>query len=776
MDIRHPACKLLASILSGLMVLNPLVAAAAELAVDAAAGGNTSIGAAGNGVPVVNIATPSNGLSHNRFTDYNVGQNGLILNNAAGKTQSTQLGGIIVGNPNLKGGAAQKILNEVTGANPSQLRGYTEVAGQAAHVIVANPHGITCNGCGFINNPRATLTTGKPILDAGRLQGYDVNGGEIAIEGDGLNASNVDRFELIARATKLNADLHANQLTVVAGRNQVDAQTLAATAKADDGSAKPQLAIDSSALGGMYAGAIRLVGTEQGVGVKLAGNMAASAGDIQIDANGQLNLAQAATSANLRATASSIALNGPTYAAGSAELNASGQLSNSQSLAAGQHIALNAAQLSNSGIIEAGVNPDNSRNAQGDVAITAQNLRNSGSVVASRNLDANAAGSLDNQRGASLRGANTTVRASSLSNQGRVLANNSLSLAGQQLSNAGGEISAPSIQVQGGSLDNRLGLFSAGQALNLTLASLDNSQQGTLSSRGTLDAQVSGVLNNSQGGRLLSDGAQHVRAGQLGNQGGLISSQGDLAVQTDALDNRSGQVLGDAAVALTAGSLDNRDNGRISAQQNLQLTTDSLNNAGLIQSDAGLTLNARTVSNASGGRIAAKGALVAQTERLEQNGGELLSEAAMQVLAQQLVNRQGGWIGSMDGLDLRVGELFNQGADISSRGVLSLIATTADNSGGQLVGDAGLQLQVERLSNRGGSLIGQNGLSLRGASLDNSLGGVLSSQHDVAVELSETLDNHAGGQLTSEGTLSVTAAQMDTSSRPTPSSPASRAS
>ena len=108
--------------------------------------------------------------------------------------------------------------------------------------------------------------------------------------------------------------------------------------------------------------------------------------------------------------------------------------------------------------------------------------------------------------------------------------------------------------------------------------------------------------------------------------------------------------------------------------------------------------------------------------------------------------------------------------------MLSLIATTADNSGGQLVGDAGLQLQVERLSNRGGSLIGQNGLSLRGASLDNSLGGVLSSQHDVAVELSETLDNHAGGQLTSEGTLSVTAAQMDTSSRPTPSSPASRAS
>ncbi|PWU30937.1 adhesin, partial [Pseudomonas sp. RW407] len=293
MDIRRPLQQAIASALAGLLFLNPIVATAAQLAVDAAAAGNTQLGAAGNGVPIVNIATPNgSGLSHNRFSDYNVGQQGLILNNATGKTASTQLGGRILGNPNLKGQAAQKILNEVTGGSPSQLKGYTEVAGQGAHVIVANPNGITCNGCGFINTPRATLTTGKPILAGERLQGYDVNGGEIAIEGAGLNASNLDQFELITRSAKLNADLYAKQLTVVAGRNQVDAETLAASAKADDGRAKPQLAIDSAALGGMYANTIRLVGTEQGVGVKLAGNMAASAGDIRIDANGKLELAQ----------------------------------------------------------------------------------------------------------------------------------------------------------------------------------------------------------------------------------------------------------------------------------------------------------------------------------------------------------------------------------------------------------------------------------------------------------------------------------------------------
>ncbi|OPE20252.1 hypothetical protein APA86_02920, partial [Pseudomonas aeruginosa] len=73
---------------------------------------------------------------------------------------------------------------------------------------------------------------------------------------------------------------------------------------------KPQLAIDSSALGGMYAGAIRLVGTEQGVGVRLAGDMAASGGDIRIDASGKLSLAQASSQGDLKIAAQAVELNG----------------------------------------------------------------------------------------------------------------------------------------------------------------------------------------------------------------------------------------------------------------------------------------------------------------------------------------------------------------------------------------------------------------------------------------------------------------------------------
>lgn len=758
MDVRSPLFQNVATLLIGVMFLNPILATAAELALDAA-GGNTHLGQAANGVPIVNIATPNgSSLSHNKFSDYNVGQQGLILNNATDRTQSTQLGGIILGNPNLRGGAAALILNEVTGGNSSQLKGYTEVAGQGAHVIVANPHGVTCNGCGFINTPHATLTTGKPVIDNGRLSRFDVDGGAITIEGAGLNASNVEQFDLITRSAKINAEIYANRLNVITGRNQVDASTLAATAKADNGSEQPQLAIDSSALGGMYAGAIRLVGTEAGVGVKLAGDMAASAGDIQIDANGHLNLAQTAASGDIRLKGESIALTSKAYAGRHVDAQAKQRLSlaQGQSLAARESIKLQGGQLDNQGLIEAGVNSDNSRNLVGDVKLSGNSLRNSGSVIASRELSAELDGQLENRAGTLSAKANTIIKAAALDNreEGVVLSNGTLTLAAERL-------------------DNRTGLMASGKALNINARSSLDNQNGEISSQ-TQVALETGSLDNRKG-LIAARDAISVQAEQVNNsQEGAISSKGTLTVIGTALDNRNGLILAEQQLLLKGESLDNRT-GQISGKADVGVAmSSSLDNSdgGAVLADGQLNVSAGELSNNQQGQIAAKGDVTLAVGDLSQQGGELLSQGVLSLKAQRIDNRQGGLIAGNKGLDIQAAErLDNSSGEISTRAKAAIrvmassgqAAAELDNSrAGRIIADQGLSLTVQRLLNHTkGVLSGRDSLVLIGDGLDNSGEGTLSSQQLLSVQLTGALQNQAQGALLSGGRLAVRAGSVD---------------
>ncbi|WP_243667225.1 filamentous hemagglutinin N-terminal domain-containing protein, partial [Pseudomonas brassicae] len=105
----------------------------------APAGQRPNVGTAANGTPQVNIRAPSAaGVSRNSYSQFDVDRRGVILNNAV-KSSQTQLGGWVQGNGNLSKGSARVILNEVNSSNPSQLRGFVEVAGQRAQVVIANP-------------------------------------------------------------------------------------------------------------------------------------------------------------------------------------------------------------------------------------------------------------------------------------------------------------------------------------------------------------------------------------------------------------------------------------------------------------------------------------------------------------------------------------------------------------------------------------------------------------------------------------------------------------
>lgn len=253
-----------------------------------------------NGLPQVNINRPSGaGVSLNTYNQFDVQKNGAILNNSP-TIVNTQQAGYINGNPNFGANdAARIIVNQVNSTAASQIRGYVEVAGQRAEVVIANPAGIVVDGGGFINTSRATLTTGQPYYGAdGSLAGYNVSRGLITVQGAGLNATNVDQVDLISRAVQANAAVYANTLNVIAGANQVNHDTLAATPIQGDGAA-PAVAIDVAQLGGMYANRVFLVGNSAGVGVANAGTIAAQAGDLTLQSDGRLVL-----SGETKATAS----------------------------------------------------------------------------------------------------------------------------------------------------------------------------------------------------------------------------------------------------------------------------------------------------------------------------------------------------------------------------------------------------------------------------------------------------------------------------------------
>lgn len=224
-----------------------------------------------NTVPIINIATPNNaGISHNQFHSFNVGKQGAVLNNATTPV-NTQLAKQVNANTHLKGNSAHLIINEVVGNGHSQLLGKLEVAGDQAKVVIANPNGITCDNCSFINTPAITLTTGKPLFNPqGAYSAIEVKKGDVVIGMQGIDLQAQNYADIISCSIELNGKINAKNLSLMQGNNRIDFEKGTVNNLIGEG-IKPTISIDTKALGGMYANQIRLVSTEKGVGVNLSG-------------------------------------------------------------------------------------------------------------------------------------------------------------------------------------------------------------------------------------------------------------------------------------------------------------------------------------------------------------------------------------------------------------------------------------------------------------------------------------------------------------------------
>lgn len=655
---------------------------------------------AANGVPVVNIATPDGaGISHNRFTDYNVGKEGLILNNATGKLNPTQLGGLIQNNPNLKaGGEAKGIINEVTGGNRSLLQGYTEVAGKAANVMVANPYGITCDGCGFINTPHATLTTGRPVMNAdGSLQALEVTEGSITINGAGLDGTRSDAVSIIARATEVNAALHAKDLTVTAGANRITADGRVSALKGEGD--VPKVAVDTGALGGMYARRIHLTSTESGVGVNL-GNLYARDGDITLDASGRLTVNNSLATGAVTAKGQGVTLTGDHKAGGNLSVSSRSDivLSNG-TLNSDKNLSLTAGGR---------ITQQNEKLTAGrDVTLAAKNITQdtASQINAARDIVTVASDTLTTQ-GQITAGQNLTASATTLTQDGILLAKGHAGLDAGTLNNSGA-VQGASLTLGSTTLSNSGSLLSGGP---LTVNTRDFTQSGRTGAKGKVDITASGKLTST--GSLVSDDVLVLKAQDV-RQNGVLSGGKGLTVSAQALSSGKKSVThSDAAMTLnvTTVALD----GENSAGDTLRVQADRLSTAAgaQLQSGKNLSINARD-ARLAGTQAAQQTMVVNASEKLTHSGKS--SAPSLSLSAPELTS-SGVLVGSA--LNTQSQTLTNSGL-LQGKASLTVNTQRLDNQqNGTLYSAADLTLDIPDIRNSG-LITGDNGLMLNAVSLSN---------------------------------------------------------
>lgn len=710
-----------------------------------------------NGVTVVNISTANGaGVSHNRFHRYDVDPRGLVLNNNGNPNvaaMESQLAGQVYTNTRL-GREAGVILNEVVSPNRSVLAGFTEVLGRKADVIVANPYGITCTGCGFINADRATLTTGTPVWKAdGHVAGFNVVGGDVLINGGGLNASSQALLDIVTRTVKVDGQVNGNDVVLATGAHAWNYATREVTGSMAPAGEKKEYAIDTTALGGMYANRIHMIATEAGVGVRMLGEAAARTDDFRVDAAGQVVLRSALSAGRdlmVRAvqldatsdqpairfakrhidlgTSGGAAFDGGTWMAGgefgvqSGMLTAAGGVqfySGADSAAFSRAMRLRAdgaMNLANARLVSEGgmdlatggqlqFGQGANSQAAGDIAIRARGrMDNNGTLIAARGMTA----AIDQADGSAA--APVLVNNGLLQASAGVLA---IGAPGRSLVvNNDGRLLGSGINLVGDRLANRGWIQSDNNALTVQAGEIDNAQDGVLLGAGKGHAlrQSGATLNND--GVMQSAGDIDIAAASLArNAGRLITTDsvhggadGDIAINARVIDN-SGTVDAAGAGRFDAGfSMANA--GEVRAR-GIALTAFELDNQGTLYSRADLTAGPRKrlmITNRASGQIIANGKLAIDGSGLRNNGLMQAGDDLQASLVGGMVNGVNGRMFADRGsLLLRAYVLDNAGVMQAARNLDAKVVDSMDNKGRlqTMEGTGTLALEGRSVSNQG---------------------------------------------------------------------------
>lgn len=614
----------------------------------------------GNGPTVVYINKPSQaGVSHNTYSQFDVDQKGVILNNSA-KNSNTLIGGKIGGNTNVAGGRAKVILNEINSNAATTLNGMIEVAGGKAQVIVANASGVTCNNCGFINTNRTTLTTGKvELANDGSIANYNVQQGKIAINGRLDTNSPTD---LIARSVAINGIIDTQRINVIAGSNHVNsAGDVTGTAAAIG--TKPTVGIDVSSIGGMYANKISLIATETGVGVSNLGDIGTYNGAISIDTAGTVNNT-----------------NGNMNAAGDIDIKAA-SLTNNGRIAGNKNVNITVA---GTGVINNDNGDITSYNNDINLSTLGTLSNNRGSIIALQNVNTlsdsfvNDNGIIQSTKGnIDIHSMSTIYNRDNLANPndpvkgfnaGRDITINAVRVVNENSNITAGRDSKISTQ---SAIDNTSNSKITAQRhadISTMYLTQTNSEINAIDGQMNLDASVS--LTNAGTSTIHSGRLMNINANQLNNTGAIVSNNGKSVINANSMNNRSGYIKGQN-LTIKAYSIDNQA-GLINAENNLDIETSYLNNS--YSSDFKLINTKFGLTNQNGGLQTNNGTIKVKGDTLHNTYGSIAANVENNTAARNdidvklkaTLNNNYGEIKSANSQKLDVGTLENYSGTVAA--------------------------------------------------------------------------------------------------------------
>ena len=655
-----------------------------------------------NGSVNIDIA-PANGAgtSLNRYNDFNVGLPGVNLDN-------TTVG-------------AQTIVNEVTSSRPSNINGALNVLGNQADVIIANPNGITVNGGSFNNTGNVGLVTGNVTLDASGRVTTQVRGGQITVGAGGLSGT-INELDLIAKNIRVNGNIQGanpdsiTSLNFYAGDSDITFDPNRslpnvfpwADVTSVEGNNADVVSVDITRPSSIAAGSIRIGVTDQGAGVRVAGNALASSGSFRITTDGKL----------LTSGAQITATGAVDIRAGEVALSSDDQQTTLTSQTSGVVVETTSG----------GINLGDSR-LQGEIVSSSNlgsaggiTLISSGEVIQSGQDSEHDAGLVSNQDGIAIFAQGGVLLEETNVNSGEdfVITTTGKIDVNQSVVNTEGDISLLATE-EVAVLSSQL---NAEDNISVTASSalFDVDEEATQNTRSELVTQSGGIFIETLEGDVVNNGSL-IQGGDRFNgdsraDGALtIISAGDIVNTSLDLDHLAVLFGEEDALSLTSQGTIFNDNGRLFSNADLRITAahDFINETRLTGSTQELVITT------------SEGSRLAQTLWLKRKK----NTSVIGDFGELAIDDELALVIAIGDVTINADNIRNIGADISG-GNVNLAAGMDFTNSASLVGNI-VYNQTCRIFCRGS-----------GSSNVRLLGGTITGANDLRIEASNIIEARAG--------------------------------